>query len=163
MLSDDELAAPKTYRELIQFYLIDYKTPLGKLIDIVIIFLNLLICAIFVIDTYPISDELRSLLWNIEVVTIFFFVIEYLARLYGAPDRGRYVVGIYSIMDLVAIMPTLLQLVLPIFGAAIDIRFLKTIPKASGWAVTRQVSTGPSTRISTPASWAHSSSSATTR
>jgi voltage-gated potassium channel len=127
MLSDDELAAPKTYRELIQFYLIDYQTPLGKLIDIVIIFLNLLICAIFVIETYPISDELRSLLWNIEIVTIIFFIIEYLARLYGAPDRAKYVVNIYSIIDLVAIVPTLLQLILPMFGAAIDITFVKTI------------------------------------
>ena len=116
-----------TLRELIQFYLIDYKTPLGKLIDIVIIFMNLLICAVFVVETYPISEELRSFLWNAEVAVVILFVVEYLARIYGAPDRQAQLTNIYSIIDLVAILPTLFQIVLPFFGFVVDIGFLKTV------------------------------------
>ena len=50
------------FREVIQFYLIDCKTVLGKLIDIFIILLNLFICAILIIETYPVSDETREIL-----------------------------------------------------------------------------------------------------
>ena len=45
-------AEPRAFRETLQFYLIDCKTPLGKFIDIFIIFLNLVICAIFVMENY---------------------------------------------------------------------------------------------------------------
>ncbi len=116
-----------TLRETIQFYMIDFQTPLGKAIDLFIIILNLLVVAVFVIDTYPISDSLRLLLWKVEVTAIGFFIIEYLLRLYGAPDRFAYVKNIYSIIDLVAILPTLLLLAIPLSGAYADIRFINIL------------------------------------
>jgi voltage-gated potassium channel len=68
----------RTLRETIQFYMIDFQTPLGKAIDVFIIFLNLLVVALFVIDTYPISFGMRVFLWRIEVAAVGFFIIEYL-------------------------------------------------------------------------------------
>jgi len=127
MTANYKQRSPKTFRETVQFYLIDYHTPLGKLIDITIIFMNLLVCAIFVVDTYDISQGLRSVLWNIEVAAVVIFIIEYFVRLYGAPDRPRQITDVYSIIDLVAILPTLFQLILPIVGASINIEFVKTI------------------------------------
>ena len=118
---------PDTFRELVEFYLIDYQTPLGKGIDVSIIFLNLLVCAIFVLDTYEISEATRSFLWRLEVAVVGLFVLEYLARLYAAPDRRRQISGIYSVIDLVAILPTLFQAVLPLFGLTLNIAFVKTI------------------------------------
>lgn len=114
-------------RETIQFYMIDFQTPLGKGIDITIIMLNLLVVALFVVETYPLSIGLEEALWKVEVAAIGLFVIEYLLRLYGAPDRWAYVREIYSIIDLVAIMPTLLLLALPASWALADIRFIKII------------------------------------
>ena len=127
MKADKISDRPTTSRELVQFYLIDYQTQLGKIIDIIIIFMNLLVCAIFVIDTYSISSELRTFLWRIEILAVVFFTIEYLARLYGAPDRMRQIVDVYSIIDLVAILPTGLQFFLPLFGLSLNITFVKTI------------------------------------
>jgi len=127
MKAKDKSKVQMIFREQVHFYLTDYQTPLGKTVDIIIIFMNFLICAIFVIDTYPISDELRSFLWNIEVVTVFLFILEYLAWLYGSTHRFRHLVRIYSIIDLVAILPTLFQLILPAFGISVNINFLKTI------------------------------------
>ncbi|MDD4690590.1 MAG: hypothetical protein PHE51_12720, partial [Eubacteriales bacterium] len=43
----------RSLRETVQFYMIDFKTPLGKAIDIFIILLNLLVVLLFVIETYP--------------------------------------------------------------------------------------------------------------
>lgn len=117
----------RALREAIQFYMIDFQTPLGRAIDIFIIILNLLAVAIFVIDTYPISGSLRLFLWRVELVAIGFFIIEYLLRLYGAPDRFAYVKNIYSIIDLVAILPTLLLLVIPLSGAYAGIRFINIL------------------------------------
>jgi len=117
----------RTFRETVEFYLIDYRTPVGKGIDIAIIFMNLLVCAIFVADTYDISDGTRDFLWRLEVAVVGLFVLEYIARLYAAPDRRRQISDVYSVIDLVAILPTLFQAVLPLFGLTLNIAFVKTI------------------------------------
>ena len=57
-------------REKIRFYLIDSKTIPGKLLDIAIFSLNILICLLFVIETYPISQALRRFLWTVEIIII---------------------------------------------------------------------------------------------
>ena len=118
---------PHGFRETLQFYLVDCKTSLGKIIDIVIILLNLSVCAILVIETYPISEATSQLLWRIEVIIVLFFIIEYCARLYGAKNRLKQLVDIYSIIDLIAILPTLSLLVLPLFGITFNIGFVKLI------------------------------------
>ena len=118
---------PRTFRGTLQFYLIDCKTPLGKFIDIFIIFLNLVICAIFVMETYPLSASARRLLWNTEVIIVLFFIVGYVARLYAAKNRLRQLFDIYSIVDLVAIVPTISLLVLPLFGVSPNLGFIKAI------------------------------------
>ncbi|HPJ83541.1 MAG TPA: ion transporter [Methanothrix sp.] len=127
MTRSDSIKPPANFRETVEFYLIDYRTPLGKAIDITIIFMNLLVCAIFVIDTYPISIGLKTFLWRLEILAVTFFIIEYVARLYGAPSRRKQLVDIYSIIDLLAILPTLFQAILPLFGLYLNIAFVKTI------------------------------------
>ena len=106
----------RDFRSAIQFYLIDCTTLPGKLIDILIIALNLAVCAILVVETYPVSDSVRTVIWRTELVIVGLFTIEYAARLYGAPDRLRQLRDIYSIIDLVAILPTALLFVLPLAG-----------------------------------------------
>lgn len=101
-------------REKIQFYLIDCKTLPGKLVDIFIILLNLMICAFFIIETYPISDAARKVLWNLEILTVIVFVIEYIVRLYGSRNRLKHIINIYSIIDLLAILPTLMLFIFPV-------------------------------------------------
>jgi len=118
---------PSGFRKTIQFYLIDCRTVIGKLIDISIILLNLIICAAFAIETYPVSSAARQLLWNIEVVIVLFFIIEYGARLYAAKNRLRQLTDIYSIIDLIAIIPTLSMLILPAFGIILNVGFLKLL------------------------------------
>ena len=97
------------FRESIQFYLIDSKTALGRIIDIVFIFLNLLIVAIFIIETYDISESFLSLLVAIEHIVVGFFIVEYIARLYGARNRLRHIFQPFSIIDFMAILPTFVE------------------------------------------------------
>ncbi|MDY6838005.1 MAG: ion transporter [Thermodesulfobacteriota bacterium] len=122
-----EESTPDRFRETLQFYLIDCKTALGKLIDIVIIFLNLVVCAIVVIETYPISDAAKAFLWKAEVLIVLFFIVEYGARLYGARSRLQQLRDVYSVIDLIAILPTLSLLLLPALGLTQHIGFIKVI------------------------------------
>lgn len=119
--------SPHTFRQALQFYLIDCQTPLGKIIDLGIIVLNLLICAVLIIETYPISTQTKQLLWQIEIAVVVIFILEYAARLYAAPHRGLQLIDIYSIIDLVAILPTLSLLVFPIFGFSLDLGIIRMI------------------------------------
>lgn len=52
----------RSLRETVQFYMIDFRTPLGKAIDIFIILLNLLVVMLFVIETYPLSAGTQEIL-----------------------------------------------------------------------------------------------------
>jgi len=96
-------------RETIRFYLIDCRTGLGKGIDAAIMLLNIFIVAVFIIETYPVSTTLRTVLDTIELTVVGLFIVEYAARLYGARNRIRHLYNPYSIIDLVAIIPTVLQ------------------------------------------------------
>ncbi len=124
---DRDRSRSRTFREVVEFYMIDFRTSLGKGIDITIITLNLLLVAIFVIDTYNISSSLRGQLWKLEILIVGIFIVEYLLRLYGAPNRLSYVRDIYSIIDLMAIMPTLILLALPPSFFIYDIRVIQTL------------------------------------
>ena len=57
-------------RQTVQFYMIDFQTPLGKAIDIFIIVLNLLVVALFIVNTYDISSSLRDALWKLEIAIV---------------------------------------------------------------------------------------------
>jgi len=115
-LEEEKGRPPRGFRGVLQFYLIDCVTPLGKLIDI-----------IFVVETYPISEETRQFLWKTEVIIVFFFIIEYAARVYGARSRLKAILNVYNVIDLLAILPTLSLLVFPFFGITLDLRFMKEI------------------------------------
>ncbi|MBT7903645.1 ion transporter [Candidatus Woesearchaeota archaeon] len=106
--NDDSIKIPNSFREKLRFYLIDCETRIGKSIDAFILFLNLLICIIFVIETYDISQAMRALLWKIEVITVIIFIVEYFARIYASQKRFKQITDLYSIIDFVAILPTLL-------------------------------------------------------
>lgn len=98
----------RTPREVVRFYLLDHRTPLGKAIDIALLALNLVFVAIFVAETYPVSPGLRDALWTGEVAIALAFLVEYLLRLYGAENRLAEFFDGYTMVDLIAILPTLL-------------------------------------------------------
>ena len=117
----------RSFRETVQFYMIDFKTPLGRAIDIVIIALNLIAVSIFVLHTYDLSSAQQEMLWRLEVAVVGVFIMEYALRLYGAPDRGKHLKDTYSMIDLAAILPTLILLGLPASFFVYDIRFIQIL------------------------------------
>ncbi|MFD1563188.1 potassium channel family protein [Haloarchaeobius amylolyticus] len=113
-------------RELVRFYLLDHRTPLGKAIDIALLALNLVFVVVFVAETYPLSAALQATLWRFEVAIASVFLVEYVLRLYGARNRLAEAADPYTVADVLAILPTFLVLVVP--GATIaNVGFLRAI------------------------------------
>jgi len=95
-------------REKVGFYIEDIETPVGRSISLIITWLILISSAIFVVQTYPISDELRSALGILDWTILIGFAIEYVVRFWSAKNRVKFFFSIYSFIDLVAILPVFL-------------------------------------------------------
>ncbi|MDZ7701195.1 MAG: ion transporter [Halobacteriales archaeon] len=119
--------ADRTTREVVRFYLLDHRTPLGKVIDIALLGLNLVFVGIFVFETYPAADGFRDRLWTLEIAIALVFLVEYALRLYGAEDRPAEFLNGYTLIDLLAILPTLAVLVAPVPVGALNIGFLRVL------------------------------------
>lgn len=108
MARNASVLGERDLRELVQFYLLDHGTLPENIIDIALLELNLVFVGIFIVETYAVAADLRPLLRGLEVDIAFVFAVEYIARLYGAPDRTVEFFNGYTIGDLIAISPTLL-------------------------------------------------------
>lgn len=96
---------PTTWRQRLGFYLDDIETPLGKTINLTITALVVLSSAIFVLETYPLPDLVRSQLAWVETAILWIFAVEYGLRLWCAENRREHFFSLYSIIDLLAIAP----------------------------------------------------------
>jgi voltage-gated potassium channel len=112
---------------VVRFYLLDHRTPPGKAIDIALLALNLVFVALFVAETYALSAGTEAVLWNLEVVIAAVFLVEYLLRLYGAADRVAEFFNGYTMVDLLAIVPTLAVAASPLSVAAVSVGFLRVV------------------------------------
>ncbi|MBD2567342.1 ion transporter [Anabaena lutea] len=106
-------------REKIEFYLTDLETPIGKAINLTIATLVLLSSGIFVAETYNISDDAHLELKALDTCILIIFAVEYLLRLWSAEDKIKYIFSFYSIIDLMAILPSFIGLV--------DISFIRLL------------------------------------
>ncbi len=81
-------------------------TRAGRTFDLVIQGLIILSILSFSVETLPnLSAKVQATLYLIETVTVAAFTAEYLARLWVADRRIRFVVSFYGLIDLIAIAP----------------------------------------------------------
>ena len=105
----------KYLRKLVE----DNSTRKGRLFDYFIQFLIILSLVGFSIETLPdLSEELKSILDLIELITVVIFSIEYMLRIYVSKQPISYIFSFYGLIDIIAILPFF------IFGF-IDLRFLR--------------------------------------
>ncbi|WP_266078152.1 ion transporter [Haladaptatus caseinilyticus] len=118
---------PHDFRERVEFYLLDHRTPLGKAIDIWLLVLNLVFVGVFVAQTYSVSATTEAWLWRIEVGIALVFVVEYVLRLYGAPNRVTEFTNPYTMVDLLSVLPTLSVIFLPVSVVIVNVGFLRVL------------------------------------
>ncbi len=89
----------------IRFSLDDFETPIGRILGFSLTGLILLSSAIFVIQTYPISETNRNILERIDSIILIIFAIEYSVRFWVAPQKIKFFFNPFSIVDLLVILP----------------------------------------------------------
>lgn len=98
----------------------DSDTKAGKTFDLTIQAIIVLSLVCFSIETLPdLSDESRTLLHVIEMISVIIFTVEYLARVAVASDKAAFVFSFFGIIDLLAILPFYLS-------TGLDLRSLRS-------------------------------------
>lgn len=110
---------PSLLRQKLAFYLDDINSPYGRVINLLITGLVLLSSAIFVAQTYTLSDSVRLTLDAIETGTLIIFAVEYIVRFWCSDRPLKYFFSLYSIIDLIVI--------LPFFLGVVDVSFLRIL------------------------------------
>ena len=96
-------------------------TKLSKISNIFIISLIILSVITFSVETIPNLDkDTRKILTQFEVFSIIVFTIEYLIRLYISDKKLSYIFSFYGLVDLLAILPFYLSLM-------VDLRTLRIL------------------------------------
>jgi len=120
-------------KERIRFWFDDLTTPMGRATDLVIMGVIVVACVSAVADTYTLPDPWPQFLTQLDHVITVVFIVEYVLRLWVAEHRIRHIFQVYSLIDLVAILPSLPIFapgshfaILRIFRLVRLIRFLET-------------------------------------
>ncbi len=96
-------------------------------VDVTLLALNLVFIAVFVLETYSLPARVETLLWDVELAIAVVFLAEYLLRLYGAPDTLDEFLDPYTLVDLLAILPTLLIAAPFVSVGVFDVGFLRVL------------------------------------
>ena len=123
----DVVEVPESRRALVRFYLLDHRTRLGKVIDVGLMLLNLVFVAIVVAETYDLPAWTGDVLWSMEVAIASVFLVEYVLRLYGAESRLGEATNPYTVVDLLAILPTFAIILLPESFLVLNLGFLRVL------------------------------------
>jgi voltage-gated potassium channel len=118
----------KTLRSTLHEIIFEADTPAGKAFDVALLVLIILsVIAVMLESSSSVAarfgPELRAFEW---VVTIL-FTIEYLLRLYCVGNPARYARSFFGIVDLLAILPTYLSLIIPGAQSLLVIRALRLL------------------------------------
>lgn len=112
MKSKDQHAWPD-WKKRLHDIIFESDTFAGKLFDMALLSLILLSILVVVLDSIPdIPPQQREILRIAEWVFTCIFTAEYILRIISAKKPFRYVVSRYGIIDLIAILPSFISLLL---------------------------------------------------
>ena len=113
-----------------QFYDVIFGTApgRGRNFDIALIVLILTSVAVVLLDSIPQYHAAYGV-WFIQVEWLFtlIFSVEYGVRIWCSPDRRRYIFSGFGIVDLLAILPTYLALIIPGANSLLIIRMIRIL------------------------------------
>lgn len=102
-------------------------TPEGKIFDIVLMVMIALSVIIAIFGSTFTAPWLKNTTTILEYVFTVFFTTEYVLRIYCSPNPRKYVLSFFGIIDLLAISPMYIGVVLPQVRSAIILRSLRLI------------------------------------
>ncbi len=128
MKQPSDTPKPPTTREQLHEIIFEADTPGGKTFDIVLLWLILLSVLTVLLESVSsvraqYGLELRAIEWLFTLL----FTGEYVLRLYSVRRPGRYAASFFGLVDLLAILPTYLSLVVAGTQSLLVIRALRLL------------------------------------
>jgi len=115
-------------RDRVQRIIFGHDTPAGRAFDVLLIVAILASVAVVMLDSViRIHTDHESLLFRLEWIFTALFTVEYVLRLLTAVHAGRYARSFFGLIDLFAILPSYLGLLLPGGQYLIVIRILRVL------------------------------------
>lgn len=104
------------------------ETRAGKWFDIVLLVLIGASVAVIMFDSIAhLHQQYGTFFIGLEWVFTIAFTLEYAVRVWCAPNRKAYILSIYGVVDLLALLPTYLSLFLPQAAPLLIIRLLRIL------------------------------------
>lgn len=127
--SEHEFGRPaEGWRQRMYIIIFEADTRLGRLFDLTLIWVILASVAVVMLDSISSIHEkhaatLIALEWGFTLI----FTVEYVARLLCVRRPLRYARSFYGIIDLIAVLPTYLAVLVPGLHAMLDVRVLRLL------------------------------------
>lgn len=104
------------------------ETPAGKWFDIMLLAVILSSVLVVMLDSIvELHIRYGVLFLRIEWLFTLMFTVEYAVRLWCSPNRKAYALSVYGIVDLLALLPTYLSLLMPQTAPLLIIRLLRVL------------------------------------
>lgn len=121
-------AIPAPWRARLQEIIFEADTPLGKAFDVALLWAIVLsVLAVMLESVASVrarwGDELRAIEWFFTLL----FTVEYVLRLVSVQRPGEYARSFFGVVDLLAVLPTYLSLVVAGTGSLLVIRTLRLL------------------------------------
>ena len=115
-------------KERIYVIIFEADTPAGKTFDVFLLLFILGSVAFVMLETVEPYGSKYAVFFEIaEWVFTVVFSLEYLLRIYSAKNRLRYILSFYGMIDLLAILPSLIGLLIPKANYMITIRAFRLL------------------------------------
>ncbi|MET0983260.1 MAG: ion transporter [Telluria sp.] len=119
---------PGGWRARVHEIIFGIDTVAGRAFDIALVAAILLSILVVVLDSVPaIGRPHADLMYALEWFFTLLFTVEYAARLATVRHPLRYAVSFYGLIDLLAVLPTYISLLVPGSEALLDIRILRLL------------------------------------
>lgn len=120
--------ASETLRERFREIIFRHDTPPGKAFDVALIWLIVASVAVVMLDSVrDIRAAYGTWLRTAEWIFTIGFTVEYILRLWCATSAARYARSFFGLVDLAAIAPTYLSLIVPGGQALLTMRALRLV------------------------------------
>jgi voltage-gated potassium channel len=121
-------AARPRWRERLHEVIFEADTPAGRFFDLaLLVAIALSVAAVLLESVAAIREEYGPTLRIVEWALTIGFTVEYVLRLVAVDRPWRYAVSFYGIVDLLAILPTYLALLLPVTQPLMVIRGIRLL------------------------------------
>jgi voltage-gated potassium channel len=116
------------WRNALHEVIYEAETPAGRAFDVILIWLILLsVVAVLLESVGSVRAEYGRILFAAEWIFTVLFTVEYLLRLVGVRRPFRYATSFFGVVDLLAIIPTYLSLLVPGSQYLLVVRILRLL------------------------------------